>query len=82
MASDLIVVFPLSIQKLYNFVRPSEKDIYNNCNKMLANTTNNASSNDSKMKIKGRKLIILLMIIFDKTLKYYQTDNLILSADN
>ena len=50
MASDLIVVFPLSIQKLYNFVRPSEKDIYNNCNKMLANTTNNASSNDCKIK--------------------------------
>ena len=51
MASDLIVVFPLSIQKLYNFVRLSEKDIYNNCNKILANTTNNASSNDSKMKL-------------------------------
>ena len=31
---------------------------------------------------KGRKLIILLMIIFDKTLNYYQTDNLILSTDN
>ena len=50
MASDFVVVFPVSIQKLHNFVRPSEKDIYNNCNKMLANTTNNASSNDSKMK--------------------------------
>ena len=31
---------------------------------------------------KGRKLIILLMIISDKTDPYYQTDNLILSADN
>ena len=31
---------------------------------------------------KGRKLIILLMILFDNTYKYYQTDNLILSADN